>query len=176
MKLVLQLFIITWMTSFSAVYAKELNKAEASNLLKAIDEVQTAYESGNTDYIIKTTHPVLFKLTGGKEAGVAMIRQLVTRMSASGVSIESSKHGTPTRLYQAGEEEICFVPKDSIMALKDKRIRSISFIIAIRPASGGDWLFLEGSGLLRNPQLLWTIFPKLSKQVTPPPNTMTLLK
>jgi hypothetical protein len=83
--------------------------------------------------------------------------------------------GRPTELYPAGDEELCFVPRVSIIESRGQRIRSTTFMIAIRPVGGGEWRYLDGSGLRRSPELLYRFFPALQRDLRLPPNAIELL-
>lgn len=93
----------------------------------------------------------------------------------SGVKLLSSNVGSPTHTYAAGEEEVCFVPKMTVMELQGKQVKTVSFMIAIRPARGGAWQYLDGTGVRKNPEMLYQLLPKLEQGITLPENTVELL-
>jgi hypothetical protein len=92
-----------------------------------------------------------------------------------GIVIESFDVGLPKKLYKAGNESICFVPKTTVMTVGDRRIKSISYMVAIKDGDG-NWRYLDGAGARRNPKQLWMLLPDLPKEVELPENTIAEMK
>jgi hypothetical protein len=95
-------------------------------------------------------------------------RQALELLKEQGVRFVSSETGSPTETYPAGDEEICFIPRESVLEIGGKRVRSTTFMIAIRPVGGSEWTYLDGSGLRKTPDLLHKLFPALSRDVPLP--------
>lgn len=151
------------------VGAKTLDKADVDALRRDIDTMMAAYEQGDVERLLGRTHPSLFKLAGDRDAFSRTARQAFDQLKANGVRLVNSETGTPSALHLAGDEEVCFVPRVSILEIGGKRIRSTTFMIAVRPVAGGEWTYLDGSGLRRNPQMLHALLPALPRYVPLPP-------
>lgn len=155
--------------------AGTLSAADAEKLRAEIAALTTAVEHGDPELLIKKTHPSLHELMGGKESFEQITRQAVTQLPASGIKFLSSTVGTPTKTYAAGDEEVCFVPKSAVMEVQGKKAKTTNFMIAIRPAKGGAWQYLDGAGLRQNPEVLYQLLPKLEQGIELPANTVELL-
>ncbi len=158
------------------VSAESLSAAEQKVLLEQAEKLGEAFEKGDADYIIAKTHPSLSGIMGGKEKFENLTRTTMTQLESLNVEFIESSLGTPTQTYPSDDEVVCFVPKNSLIKVGEKKVKSKGFLIAARPASGGDWLFLDGAGLRKNPQMLWKLFPKLAKDIELPENTQEIVE
>ena len=77
-------------------------------------------------------------------------------------------------MYPAGEEEVCFVPRTSVVEIGGKRATSMTFMIAVRKP-GGEWKFLDGAGLRKHPDLLYRLLPDLERGIELPHNMIEAL-
>jgi hypothetical protein len=72
----------------------------------------------------------------------------------AGMKFETLEVGQPSKLYSAGEEELCVVPRVSIMSIGGKRVRSSTFVLAIRRVGSTTWWFLDGTGVANHPEMV----------------------
>jgi hypothetical protein len=93
-----------------------------------------------------------------------------------GVKVLSSETGAPTQTYPAGDEEMCFVPRISVMEVQGKKAKSTGFIIAVRRKGSSLWKYLDGTPLRQNPEILRYLFPKLTSDPALPPNKVELVQ
>jgi hypothetical protein len=54
----------------------------------------------------------------------------------AGVVIISDEAGVPGRTYAAGDEEVCFVPRQSLLRVRETPMRSTTFMVAVRRVGG----------------------------------------
>lgn len=155
--------------------AGTLSTADADHVRADVAATMTSFERGDADALIARTHPSLHGLVGGADAFAKATRQAVEQLRNSGIKFLSSEVGLPTRTYSAGEEEVCFVPRTSIVELQDKKVRSTTFMIAIRRIGSKDWKYLDGAGLRKHPEMLYQLLPKLEREIALPPNTIEVL-
>ena len=155
--------------------AGTLSAKEAENLRADVAAVAASVERGESGRLIESTHSSVLNLVGGPEAFADMTRQAVEQLKQSGVKFLSGEVGTPTRTYSAGEEEVCFVPRVSVMELQGKKVKSTTFMIAVRTVGGDSWKYLDGAGLRDNPDLLYQLLPKLERGVPLPPINVEVL-
>lgn len=166
-------FILLFSVSLTA---KELDKKESEFVKKEISSMLLLFNKGDGKALLEKTHHSMHKLLGGKEKFEEMMTKVVKTVMDTGIKFESVKVGEPSKLYQAGDEEVCFVPKESILSMQGRRFKSINYMIAIRSLDTKKWSYLDGSGLKNNKDLLWQLLPKLTKDVELPPNTTEELK
>jgi hypothetical protein len=149
-----------------------LPAAEAEALRADVAAIGAAVEVGDAEPVIARTYHTLKDLMGGEEAFAQVTRQALEGLRASNVRFVSSEVGLATETYPAGEDIVTFVPRVSVMEVNGKRVRATSFMIAVRPAPGGQWMFLDGAGLKGHPEMLEKLLPALAKDVPLPPNTV----
>jgi hypothetical protein len=172
--ILLMVFVLCCLVAPVATAAK-LADEEVESLRTELSSMLAAFEQGDIEALLAKTHPVVYDLAGGRESLARSMRQALEQIQASKTRFVSSETGVPTELYPAGDEELCFVPRVSIIETGGERIRSTTFMIAIRRVGGGEWRYLDGSGLRRDPEMLYTFFPALQRDLPLPPNTIELL-
>ena len=154
--------------------AGTLTEDEIIQLRSQVSELMLAFERGETQAFVEQTHDSLLALAGGRDAYAMVTQQAVNQLLQGGVKFVQSDVGTPTETYSAGEEEVCFVPRTSILEVAGKRARSITFLIAVRKP-GGEWKFLDGAGLRKHPNLLYRLLPDLERGIELPLNMIEAL-
>ena len=157
------------------VFSKDVNKEDIATLKSEIEKMFADFEKGDAQALIDKTHPSIHKLAGGKEKFETMTKNVVAQMSQMDVKFLESELGEPTQLYPAGDEEVCFVPRTSVLEVQGTKVQSIGFMIAIRKTREKGWKYLDGSGLRKNPNLLSTLLPDLPKDIKYPPNEVNPL-
>jgi hypothetical protein len=162
-------------TATATATAASLNGREVAQLKSEIASMYDDFERGDAKQLLAATHDSLYKLAGGKEALEKATQTAVEQLLSSGVKFMSSELGMPTETYMAGDEEVCFVPRVSVMEIQGRRAKSTGFMIAIRKVGSNDWKYLDGSGLRKNPENLYLLLPKLKRGIELPPNSMELL-
>ena len=160
----------------ATAYSADLSDNEIKALLARATMVKDAFDRGDSETVIKMTHPSIYRLTNGKEAFEALTRQSFKQVATLGITILDSSLSPPSRIYNSGTDTVCFIPRTSVMTANGKKVRSIGFLIAVRGSDTSDWLFLDGSGLRKNPESLKTLLPGLPKDVALPENRKELIE
>lgn len=155
--------------------AGELSPEDSVALRKEVQAMMDAFARGDTELIIARTHPSLKQLAGGDEAYARATRDTVKALRKAGVTIISDEAGVPGRTYAAGDEDVCFVPRQSLLRVREAPMRSTSFMVAVRRVGTSQWNFIDGSTLLDNPALLRQLLPALEPGVTLPKSGMEAL-
>jgi hypothetical protein len=178
MKATLPLFLLIWSCAPFLWGADTviLSAEEKKAVVEKADAIQNAFDSGDSDTVIASTHPSLIKLYGSREEFEARTRESMKTLLASKVTPVSRVWGEPTAVYSSGTDEVCFLPKVAVVQMGDKRTRSTAYFVAARTKGTSEWRFLDGTGLRKNPQLLWILFPDLPKDVVLPPSKAELIK
>lgn len=162
-----------WLASQAS--AGTLNAVDVEQLRADIASIISSVQHGDPEPLLTKTHPSLYPLVGGKEKFEEITRAMITPIPQSGVQLLDSSVGAPTQTYPAGEEEVCFVPKMTLLDVQGKRVKTVSFMIAVRPMKGGAWRYLDGVGLMKRPDMLNLLLPQLEPGITLPQNTVELL-
>lgn len=178
MKASVPLFLSVWLcTSFLwAGDAVILSAEEKKVVSEKAEALQSAFDKGDAEAVIAGTHPVLIKAFGSREQFELRTRESIKALLAKKVTIVSRVWGEPTPVYLSGTDEVCFVPRDAVVQMGDKRARSTGYFVAARTRGTAEWLFLDGTGLRESPELLWRLFPELPKDIVLPPNKVELIK
>lgn len=150
--------------------ARQLTDAECVALLTAAEAMQKGFENGDADVIIQGTCKVITKLIPEGQFET-ITKQAMASMKE--IKFESNAYGEPTECWKLKEGELCFLPRKSVMVAKGRRISSLAFFICV--LEGGKWSFLDNASVSKQPELLWRLFPELSKNVKLPPSEMKLL-
>lgn len=151
-----------------AARAGVLSADESAALRQDVQAMMGAFARGDAELIIARTHPSLKRLAGGDEAYARMTRDTLKELRKAGVTIISDEAGVPGRTYAAGDEEVCFVPRQSLLRVREAPMRSTSFMLAVRRVGTTRWSFIDGAALLDNPALLRQLLPALEPGVTLP--------
>lgn len=163
----LLLALLLAMAVFPAA-AGELSPGDAAALRQEVQAMLTAFAKGDAELIIERTHPSLKQLAGGDEAYASTTRDTIKALREAGVVIISDEAGVPGRTYAAGDEEVCFVPRQSLLRVRETAIRSTSFMVAVRHVGTSQWRYLDGAGLIDNPPMLRQLLPALEPGVILP--------
>lgn len=153
----------------------QLSDSDRTALLEKAEATQRAYETGDVDAIIQSTHPAILKFFPSREQFEATIRKAFESLKDK-VFFEKTDWGVPTPVFESGNDEVCFVPMTSIMRVGPARARSLGFLIAAREKGTNGWLFLDCAALRKDSSLLWKLFPDLPMDVPLPPNMIEALK
>lgn len=97
-------------------------------------------------------------------------------IDALGITSYESKISAPAHSYACGQVILCFVPRISEIKMAGKKMRSIGFLIALRRVDQKEWLFLDGTGLRRNPGMLKLLLPDLPEDTPIPENRSEVIK
>lgn len=152
------------------VPGKPVPPGEVKAISAAIAEMERCFRETNYDGIVKGTYPGLISEMGDGEEFRKTLEGAVATMQPGKVKIGTAELEVPAELHEAGEEWVCFVPKRNKVQVESQPILSVGFFVAIRKKAEKDWKLLDGAGLRRNPEMLWTLLPELPKVVKIPEN------
>ncbi|MET3442953.1 hypothetical protein ABIC94_003742 [Variovorax paradoxus] len=168
------LLVFLFLASFSS-WSAELSTDEELTLVELVKSVVNAYGSGDADKIVESTFDPIVTAAGGSESLKLKTRQAIEQQRQAGVVIESTTIGKPTALVAAGEYQLCFVTRETVMQMPGKRGRTTSFMVAVRKPGATEWQLIDGAGLRQRPQILWLLFPELPEYLALPVNKLELL-
>ena len=168
------LFLTMTLISVNSLSA-ELSKAEADLVRSEINSMYNAYEAGDASLFLKKTHKSIYSVMGGKQNFENFFESAVSQLNELGVKFVEETLGEPTKLYDAGNEEVCFIPRISIIEIQGQKVKSTGFLIAIRTKGEKSWSYLDGTGLREDQSLLWKLLPELVKNIELPANYAEML-
>lgn len=175
MKYLTSILIAAIVLSVSA-FAASLASDDAKALENRAKMIGAAFDAADVDTIVEMTHPSLFRLMGGREKMTEITKTAMAQLKSIGVEVVESKLGVPTEVHIAADELVCFYPRTTVMRIGEKKAKSTGFLICVRKADAGKWLFLDGSGLRKNSELLGMLLPALAADVTLPENKVELVQ
>jgi len=161
------LTLLIFTTSLQA--NEDLPEAEKKAIVADAKMMMTAFQGGDAELLISKTHPAIYKLMpgGDEEAFKKMMLQAAKQIMETGVKFEGLKFEEPDKVYKSGKDSLCFIPMKTVMTVKDMKIASSSFLIAAK-GEAGEWKYLDGSALGTSPEMLWTFFPDLPRDIKIP--------
>ena len=162
--------------SVATSHARSLDQAEADHLRAQVGELVALIQQGDAEALLERTHPAVYKLAGSREAFEDATRVTTGQIRSSHIRTLDLVIGEPSPLYTAGDEEVCFVPRIALMEIQGRKLRSSTFMIAVRPLAGGDWQFLDGAGLRRRSQYIYRLLPKLPPGIPIPANQVQVVE
>ena len=169
--------VLLFATTIScAAFAATLAPDDAKVLEERATKIGAAFDAADVDAIVAMTHPSLFGLMGGREKMIAITKSAMSQLKTMDVQVIESSLGIPTELHSAADEIVCFYPRTTVMRVGEKKAKSTGFLICVRKTEGGEWLFLDGSGLRKNPELLKMLLPALPEDVKLPENRVELMQ
>ncbi|WP_127564192.1 hypothetical protein [Stenotrophomonas indicatrix] len=160
---------LSCMFTAAIAHAGELGPAETEALQQDVRSLLSTFARGDTEAMIARSHPSVKHFAGGDEAYAKATRDAMKALDDMGLKVISDDVGEPTRTYAAGDEEVCFVPRTTVFTLNAQTVRSLTFMVAIRPAGGTQWRYIDGAAMPAMPELLRQLLPELQPDVPLPP-------
>lgn len=129
----------------------------------------------NKDYntILNYTYPKIIEIGGGKNKLFSLIKSSYEKMEKEGFFFEDEILGEPQKVYIAGKELHCIVPKNEIMKTPKGRIKATYYLLGISKDDGKNWFFIESHML--NSENIKTIFPNFNYDLKIPKNSKPIL-
>lgn len=171
-KLVLtKLLCVAFVLISQSILAKDLQcKNDYESIIsKNIVAMSTAFNNGNWQYIENKTDTTLIDYAGGKEAYKGLLASAVDTFKKDNILVTKVETQPPQDSYIAGVNELCFIPKQLTFSTNGKsKLGEKSLMLAVRPLASKEWKYMDGAGLIKNPELLYTLFPDFSRDIKVP--------
>lgn len=152
--------------------AATLPPAAAQDLSHRLDELADAFQAHDFEKFARETFPGVVTLSGGHDALIATMRKGVEQMDAQHIAFVSHAAHAETTITDAGPYEVVRVPEDSVMKTGERKVRIVSYSLAVRSKPAGPWTFIGGTGIHNQPQVLWQLLPGLPRDFKLPPYSM----
>lgn len=145
----------------------------AVNLKSAAQKMAGFLTRGNYTEFIKYMHPRALQMAGGKDKIIAMLQASSEQSNSQGFTIDSVCIGDPLPIMYAGKELQGLVPEKIILKIKQGKLVTTSYLLAVSDNKGKTWYFIDTSN--KTLAQLQTVLPSLSNQLVIPPRTKPIL-
>jgi hypothetical protein len=132
-----------------------------------------AMKNKNYNVILAYTYPKIIEMGGGKEKLLDLMKKSFDQMEKEGFTFENQIIKSPGKIFSAGNELHCIVPKETIMNSPRGKFKATYYLLAISKDKGKKWYFLETHKF--NDQNLKLILPNFNKELIIPKNTKPVL-
>lgn len=129
----------------------------------------------NSDYnkTLDYTYPKVIEIGGGREKLFSLMKNTLDKMKKEGYVFENQILGEPQRIYNAGKELHCIVPKKTIIKTPKGRVEATYYLLAVSKDNGRRWFFIESHML--NDENKKLIFPNFNSDLKIPKNSKPVL-
>ncbi len=125
-----------------------------------------AIKTANYEVTLKYTHPSVIQMIGGNSNFIEILKSGTQEMKTMGNRYESIKLGKPSKTVIAGNEVHCLIPENITMKLKDGKVISKSYFLAVSKDNGKNWTFIETAILTKDN--IKTILPNYNEKLVIP--------
>lgn len=131
---------------------------------KEITQMSTALNSSNYQYIAEKSDSSIIELSGGKENYNAILALAANSFKNRNIQVKKIDIQPPQNSYIFGKKEFCIIPKQLTILMNGKAMTGDkSFMLAVRPLESQEWKYIDGAGLKKNPDMLYTLFSEIPR-------------
>lgn len=118
---------------------------EDNGLNDALKRVTEVSSSGNPEDMLQLTSPRLIKAMGGKENALKIFKQAFLSMADNGLKIDTVINYNNVGMAEIDNIRYSFFPQLIVMSIpdKDKKMISVTTLLALKEPSTEDWTFLD---------------------------------
>jgi len=143
--------------------------ADETKVLEARTKLMgEAFRNGDYEEMVDLMHPSAFNFGANKEQMIALLKEGVVKLKEINFAVLDEQLGTPGEVYASGDEVVCFYPRTMVMQMGSRKFKHTGFVICAKKKEGGEWLFIDGQVLAKEPTMLGRLFPDLPKDVKLP--------
>lgn len=124
-----------------------VSQTHSEEIKKQAEIAAKALVDGDYETLIKYTYPKLIERMGGKDYFMNIINAGKAQMASQGTTLEKFTIGTPSDVVKAGNELHALVPQTLTMKVKNGKMKTDGYLIAISKDNGSHWFFLDTSTL-----------------------------
>lgn len=159
-----KILLSTMLFSAAAASAenRQCQKDYESVISAEITQISTALNEGNYSYILEKSDFSIIEFSGGIESYKAILSLAASFFKQSNIQVEKVELLPPNNSHIFGKKEFCVIPKQLTILINGKSITGDpSFMLAVRPLNSKEWKYIDGTGLKKNPDMLYTLFPEI---------------
>jgi hypothetical protein len=106
-----------------------------------------AFHAGDLERFAAYTYPGLFKMFGGKEKMIAVVKQGISDMAAKGFVFKSAVVGAPTQLVADGDQLQAMLPLNHVMTAPGGELHLEGHMLGVSSDGGKTWTFIDAENL-----------------------------
>ncbi|MGE8684050.1 MAG: hypothetical protein ACN6OV_06130 [Acinetobacter sp.] len=134
-------------------------------IAKEIKDIGTALNKGNYALITEKTDSSIINYAGGKDKYNAILELAANSFKQNKIYVSQVETYAPKQSYIIGRNEFCAVPKQVTISMNGRKMTGdLSFMLAVRPIESKEWKYIDGTGLQKNPDMIYTLFPDLPRE------------
>ncbi len=157
----------------AAAQAATLTPEATQDLARRLDDLGGAtFARHDFEKYARETFPGVIELTGGRDKFMEQMRVAFAQMDAQHIQFVSHVSRPESQTTDAGPYEVVRIPEESVLAAGERRVKVISYSLAVRTKPSGPWTFIGGSGIVKQPEMLWQLLPGLPRDYKLPPSSM----
>jgi len=157
----------------TAAHAATLTPEARRDLARRLDDLGGAtFQRHDFAKYASETFPGIIELTGGRDRFMEQMRVAFAQMDAQHLRFVSHVSKPESQTTDAGKYEVVRIPEESVLEAGERRVKVISYSLAVRTKPSGPWTFIGGSGIVKQPEVLWQLLPGLPKDYELPPSSM----
>ncbi len=99
---------------------------------------------GDSDKVLRLTHPVVIESLGGRVAAKKTLSEAMKRLRLISLKINTVDFPEPARFVDGAVRSYAIVPTRVVASAGEQRVDSRSFQVGVRDAKGGKWAYIEG--------------------------------
>ena len=155
------------LTSTSAFAEKIQCKNDYEQLIsKEITQMSTALNNGNYQFIANKSDLSIIEFAGGKDNYNAMLILAANSFKKGNMQVANVETQPPQNSYIFGKKEFCVIPKQLTILMNGKALTGEkSFMLAVRSLDSQEWKYIDGAGLKKNPDMIYTLFPEFPRDI-----------
>jgi hypothetical protein len=111
------------------------------------DAMYQAFQKGDLERFAAYTYPGIFKLLGGKQKMIALVKKGLSDMAADGVRFKSAAVGAPTQLVAVGTELHAMLPLKQVMTAPGGEVHVDGYLLGVSSDGGKTWTFIDADKL-----------------------------
>ena len=129
-------------------------------IAKEIKDIGTALNKGNYALITEKTDSSIINYAGGKDKYNAILELAANSFKLNKIFVSQVDTHPPKQSYIIGRNEFCAIPKQVTISMNGRKMTGdLSFMLAVRPIESKEWKYIDGAGLQKNPDMIYTLFP-----------------
>lgn len=135
------ILIITILINLQGVSAQD------DNLSSALVKITEVSLSGNAEDLLVLTSPRIIKAMGGAENALQLFKEAFSSLASQGLGIDTVINYNRLGVFALDDIEYSFIPQLIIMSIPEKKMISVTTLLALKESSTDRWTFINYNNL-----------------------------
>lgn len=144
-----------------------------TNLKKQADAMGAYFIRKDYPHYVKYINPKVIASLGGSDKMIGLLNQSMDAMKAQGINFKDLQIGEPSMIITTKTDLESVVPQTINLSVKEGRVQTMSYLVAVSSDNGDTWTFIDTSG--KTLKDIQKIFPSLSNDLVIPAKEKPLL-